>query len=46
MKGDFIDKFDLIATNSRFIKRPGKLWTHIYPNGIMAQLDYILARKK
>ena len=43
---DFIDQFDLIATNTRFKKCPGKLWTHIYPNGAMAQLDYILAKKK
>ena len=43
---DFIDQFEFIATNTRFKKRPGKLWTHIYPNGTMAHLDYILAKKK
>ena len=46
MKGDFIDQFDLIATNTCFKKRPGKLSTYIYPNVTMAQLDYILAKKK
>ena len=42
---DFIDQFDLVATNTRFKKHPGNLWTHMYPNGTMAQLDYILAKK-
>ena len=43
---DFIDQFDLTATNTRFKKHPGKLLTHIYPNPTMAQIDYILAKKK
>ena len=42
---DFIDQFDLIATNTHFKKHPGQLWTHMYPNGTMAQLDYILEKK-
>ena len=43
---DFTDQFDLTATRTRFKKRPGKLWTYIYPNRTIAQLDYILAKKK
>ena len=43
---DFIDQFDLTTTNTRFKKHPGKLLTHIYPNPAMAQIDYILAKKK
>lgn len=41
-----METFDLIATNTKFQKTPGKLWTFQYPNGSRAQLDYILARKK
>ena len=43
---DFIYQFNIIATNTGFKNRLRKLWTHIYPNGTMAQLDYILANEK
>ena len=32
--------------NVQYTKRKGKLWTFTYPNGIKAQLDYILVNKK
>ena len=43
---DFFDPFHLFAGNTKFQSRPGKLWTHRYPNGYLAQLNYVLDRKK
>ena len=36
----------MLCINTRFQKRKGKLWTHIYPNGDRAQLDYMIINKK
>ena len=36
----------LSCLNTRFQKRCGKLWTHNYPNGVNAQLDYMLVNRK
>ena len=42
----FLSENNLHCMNTRFQKRPGKLWTHRYPNGAKAQLDYIFINKK
>ena len=39
-------QFNLIATNTRFQKRRGKLWTINYGNGSKGQIDYILVNRK
>ena len=36
----------MLCINTRFQKRRGKLWTHTYPNGDRAQLDYMMINKK
>lgn len=43
---DFMEHFNLVATNTRFENHTKKLWTHKRPNSELVQLDYILARKK
>ena len=43
---DFMEEHNLLATNTRFQHRKGRLWTHKRPNGQLAQIDYILVRKK
>ena len=43
---DFMEQCSLVATNTRFQNRTGRLWTHRRPTGYLVQLDYILARKK
>ena len=43
---DFMDEHNLLATNTRFQHRNGRLWTHKRPNGQLAQIDYILVRRK
>ena len=43
---DFMEQHNLVATNTRFQNRKGRLWTHRRPNGTCIQLDYILVRKK
>ena len=43
---EFMRERDLIAINTRYQKRKGKLWTFEYPNGEKAQLDYIMINKK
>ena len=43
---DFLDQFNLFAANTKFQNRPGKLWTHRYPNDHLAQLDYVLENGK
>ena len=43
---DFMESFNLIATNCHLQKPKRKLWTFKYPNKTKAQLDYILVRKK
>ena len=48
--GEYLEHFlienDLLCINTRFQKRRGKLWTHTYPNGDRAQLDYMMINKK
>ena len=48
--GEFFEDFSiankLVAANTRFQKRKGKLWTFTYPNGNKAQLDYLIINKK
>ena len=46
MLQDFMDEFNLFSANTSFMKPRGQLWTHEYPTGDRAQLDYILYRKK
>ena len=36
----------LSCLNTQFQKKCGKLWTHKYPNGVKAQLDYMLVNRK
>ncbi len=43
---NFMEQYNLVATNTRFQNRNSKLWTHRRPSGNLVQLDYILARKK
>ena len=43
---DFVDEFQLVITNTKFMKPASKLWTHRYPTGAKSQLDYILVRNK
>lgn len=35
---DFVDEFQLVITNTRFMKLESKLWTHQYPTGARSQL--------
>ena len=42
----FLIENGLLCLNTHFQKRKGKLWTHTYPNGAKAQLDFILLNKK
>ena len=41
-----LTQFNLRATNTKFQKRPGKLWTIEYANGSKGQIDYILVNRK
>ena len=43
---DFATECGLVNLSLQYTKRKGKLWTFSYPNGIKAQLDYILINKK
>ena len=36
----------MLCINTPFQKRRGKLWTHTYPNGDIAQIDYMMINKK
>ena len=36
----------MLCISTRFRKRRGKLWTHTYPNGDRAKLDYMMTDKK
>ena len=36
----------MLCINTPFQKRRGNLWTHTYPNGYRAQLDYMMINKK
>ena len=48
--GEYLEHFlienGFLCINTRFQKRRGKLWTHTYPNGDRAQLDYMMINKK
>ena len=46
MLSDFEVEANLVCLNTRFEKDRNKQWTHIYPNGVKAQLDYIFINKK
>lgn len=43
---DFMEQFNLFATNTKFQNQLSRLWTHRYPQGHVVQLDYILAKRK
>ena len=42
----FMNVNGLVCLNTKFQKKQGKLWTHSYPNGAKAQLDYRVSQKK
>ena len=41
-----MEEYQLLAANSHFRKKRGKLWTWMSPHMTKHQLDYILVRKK
>ena len=43
---DFLQSFNLVASNCHFQKPARKIWTFTYPNKTREQLDYILVRRK
>jgi exonuclease III len=43
---NLITENGLFCLNTHFQKKCGKLWTHTYPNGVKAQLDYMLVNRK
>ena len=43
---EMMEKYQLVAANSQFKKKRGKLWTWMSPHMTKHQLDYILVRKK
>ena len=43
---EMMEEYQLIAANSQFRKKRGKLWTWMSPHMTKHQLDYILVRKK
>ena len=43
---EFVQKNNLVITNTTFQKKASKLWTCELPSGYRAQLDYILVRRK
>ena len=43
---EMMEKYQLLAANSQFRKKIGKLWTWMSPHMTKHQLDYILVRKK
>lgn len=43
---DFAEEFQLDLTNTKFMKKPSKLWTFKHPSGTKSQIDFILTRKK
>ena len=43
---DLLAETGLEASNTRFRKKPGKMWTYVDPNGKKRQLDFILFLKK
>lgn len=43
---DLMLEFQLIATNTMFMKKTNKLWTFQHANGFKSQIDFILVRRK
>lgn len=43
---DFMQQFQLLATNTIFMKKASKLWTFQHPSGSKSQIDYVLVRGK
>ena len=43
---DFVEEFNVVASNTRFMKPLCKLWSFEHPNGQRAPLDFIVVRKK
>lgn len=43
---DIMSDCNLINLTTEYTKKPDKLWTLTYPNGLKAQLDHILINKK
>ena len=43
---EMMEEYQLLAANSQFRKKRGKLWTWMSPHMTKHQLDYILVRKK
>ena len=46
MLTEYLKENKLTCLNTRFQKKNGKRWTHTYPTGAKAQLDYILINNK
>ena len=42
----FLIENHLYCLKTQFQRRKGDLWTHVCPNGVKAQLDFILINKK
>ena len=43
---DFLKENKLICLNTKYQRKSGQLWTHTYPNGTKAQLDYVFINNK
>lgn len=43
---NFMQRFQLFATNTTFMKSASKLWSYQHPSGSKSQIDYILVRNK
>jgi len=43
---DFLNESNMSCINTKFQKRRGKKWTFSYPNGVKAQIDFLLINKK
>ena len=43
---DYAEEFQLLVTNTKFMKPTNKLWTFQLPSGKRTQIDYVLVRKK
>ena len=43
---DYAEEFQLLVTNTKFMKPANKLWTFQLPSGKRTQIDYVLVRKK
>ena len=42
----YAEEFQLLVTNTKFMKPANKLWTFQLPSGKRTQIDYVLVRKK